>query len=231
MTSSLAVEKSTHSYGPAASNGVASGPGGATARLAAIAAVTSYRPITPPLNFAETSTQELFAPNVFSKAVMKDRLPKPVYKSLLKTIESGEKLDPSIADVVASAMKDWAIEKGATHYAHVFYPLTGATAEKHDSFLSPERRRRRDRGVQRQPADPGRAGRIELPDRRHPADLRGARLHRLGRDQPGLHPREPERHDAVHPDGLRLLDRRGARQEDAAAALDAGAQRSRRSGS
>lgn len=137
MTSSLAVEKSTHSYGPAASNGVASGPGGATARLAAIAAVTSYRPITPPLNFAETSTQELFCANVFSKEVMKGRLPKPVFKSLLKTIESGEKLDPSTADIVASAMKDWAIEKGATHYAHVFFPLTGATAEKHDSFLTP----------------------------------------------------------------------------------------------
>ena len=72
----------------------------------------------------------------YSSKVMKDRLPKPVYASLLKTIESGEKLDPSTADVVAAAMKDWAIEKGATHYAHVFFPLTGATAEKHDSFLS-----------------------------------------------------------------------------------------------
>ncbi len=56
----------------------------------------------------------------------------------MKTIETGAKLDPTIADVVASAMKDWAIEKGATHYAHVFYPLTGFTAEKHDSFLAPD---------------------------------------------------------------------------------------------
>jgi glutamine synthetase len=69
---------------------------------------------------------------------MKARLPKPVYRSLLKTIETGSTLDPSIADAVAAAMKDWAIEKGATHYAHVFYPLTGFTAEKHDSFLSPD---------------------------------------------------------------------------------------------
>ena len=68
---------------------------------------------------------------------MKVRLPKPVYKSLVQTIETGSKLDPSIADSVAAAMKDWAIQKGATHYAHVFYPLTGLTAEKHDSFLSP----------------------------------------------------------------------------------------------
>jgi glutamine synthetase len=105
--------------------------------MAAISAVTSYRPISPPLSFAETSTHQLFGENVFNKGVMKDRLPKPIYESLLKTIESGEKLDPSTADVVAAAMKDWAIEKGATHYAHVFYPLTGATAEKHDSFLSP----------------------------------------------------------------------------------------------
>ncbi len=69
---------------------------------------------------------------------MKERLPKPVFKSLQKTIETGSTLDPAIADAVAAAMKDWAIEKGATHYAHVFYPLTGLTAEKHDSFLSPD---------------------------------------------------------------------------------------------
>ena len=77
--------------------------------MAAISAVTNYHPISPPLNFSETSTQEIFGANVFSKKVMKDRLPKPVYKSLCKTIESGEKLDPAIADIVASAMKDWAI--------------------------------------------------------------------------------------------------------------------------
>ena len=69
---------------------------------------------------------------------MKDRLPKTIYKSVMQTIESGSKLDATVADVVASAMKDWAIEKGATHYAHVFYPLTGVSAEKHDSFLSPD---------------------------------------------------------------------------------------------
>ncbi len=106
--------------------------------MAAISAVTNYRPISPPLNFTQTPAQELFGSNVFGKAEMKERLPKPVYKSLIKTIEAGEKLDPAIADVVAAAMKDWAIEKGATHYAHVFFPLTGLTAEKHDSFLSPD---------------------------------------------------------------------------------------------
>lgn len=111
---------------------------GGTARLAAVSAVTNYKPSTPPMNFIDTPTHELFGANVFSKAVMKERLPKAVYKSLLKTIEAGKELDPSIADIVATAMKDWAIEKGATHYAHVFFPLTGSTAEKHDSFLAPD---------------------------------------------------------------------------------------------
>ena len=158
------------------------------------------------------------------QAAMKARLPKAVFKSLETTIETASKLDPAIADVVAAAMKDWAIEKGATHYAHVFYPLTGLTAEKHDSFLSPDGDGGAHRRVHRQDADPGRARRVELPDRRHPRHLRSARLHGLGRHQPGLPPREPERHDALHPDGVRVVDGRGARQEDAAAALDAGAE-------
>lgn len=110
---------------------------GNKARLEAISAVINYKPISAPLNFAETPTGELFGENVFNTAVMKDRLPKAIYKSLIKTIEEGAKLDTSTADAVANAMKDWAIAKGATHYAHVFYPLTGRTAEKHDSFLSP----------------------------------------------------------------------------------------------
>ena len=109
-----------------------------SARSAAVAAVTNYSPSGPPMNFIDTPTKELFQSNIFGKAAMKARLPKAVYKKLLKTIETGEKLDPSVADIVATAMKDWAIEKGATHYAHVFYPLTGATAEKHDSFLTPD---------------------------------------------------------------------------------------------
>lgn len=111
---------------------------GSEARLKAISAVNSYKPLTAPLNFAETSIGELYGTNVFNLKVMKDRLPKSIFKSVLKTVEAGEPLDASIADTVASAMKDWAIEKGATHYAHVFYPLTGITAEKHDSFLSPD---------------------------------------------------------------------------------------------
>ena len=111
---------------------------GSNARLQAIAAVTNYRPQSPPMNFAETSSSELFGSNVFSMTEMERRLPKQVYKSLKRTIEQGKELDVSLADVVANAMKAWAIEKGATHYAHVFFPLTGLTAEKHDSFLAPD---------------------------------------------------------------------------------------------
>ena len=112
---------------------------GSSARLRAIEAVTNYRPMSPALNFAETPAGELFGSNVFSVKVMKQRLPKEIFKSVSKTIEDGAKLDSSVADVIAAAMKDWAIEKGATHYTHVFYPLTGSTAEKHDSFLVPDR--------------------------------------------------------------------------------------------
>ena len=80
---------------------------------------------------------DIFASQVFSEDVMRERLPKEVCKSLLNTIATGTELDAGIADIVASAMKDWAIEHGATHYTHWFQPLTGVTAEKHDSFLSP----------------------------------------------------------------------------------------------
>ncbi len=80
---------------------------------------------------------ELFASKVFNDEVMKNRLPKDVYKSLKKTIAKGEHLNADIADVVANAMKDWAVENGATHYTHWFQPMTGVTAEKHDSFISP----------------------------------------------------------------------------------------------
>jgi len=147
---------------------------GSTARLEAIKAVTNYKPTGAPLNFKELSSSDFFGANVFSLTEMAKRLPKPVFKSLKKTIEAGAKLDPTSADIVANAMKEWAIEKGATHYAHVFYPLTGLTAEKHDSFLTP--------------TSEGRAV----------AEFTGAQLVQG----------EP---DALHSDGVRKLDRRGAR--------------------
>ncbi len=106
-------------------------------RSEAVAAALNYKPNGHAVNFKGTPAGELFGENVFTDKVMRDRLAKPVYKALQKTIKFGEKLDPVVADAVAVAMKDWALEKGATHYCHVFHPLTGITAEKHDSFLSP----------------------------------------------------------------------------------------------
>lgn len=80
---------------------------------------------------------EIFACNVFNDEVMRTRLPKNIYKTLKKTIRNGEPLDMTTADFVANTIKDWAIEKGATHYTHWFQPMTGSTAEKHDSFINP----------------------------------------------------------------------------------------------
>ena len=81
---------------------------------------------------------EIFAADVFGMDEMRRRLPKQIFKSLVRTIERGERLNDEAADVVASAMKDWAVEKGATHYTHWFQPLTGSTAEKHDAFANPD---------------------------------------------------------------------------------------------
>lgn len=84
-----------------------------------------------------TNIPELFGSMVFNDEVMRERLPKDIYKALRKTMQSGKHLELDVANVVANAMKDWAVEKGATHYTHWFQPMTGVTAEKHDSFISP----------------------------------------------------------------------------------------------
>ena len=94
-------------------------------------------------NMSESTVQgiknvpDYFGCNVFNEETMKQRLPKNVYKSLLKTKTMGTALDPDVADVIAATMKDWAVEKGVTHYTHWFHPMTGLSAEKHDSFISP----------------------------------------------------------------------------------------------
>ena len=81
--------------------------------------------------------EEIFGINVFNDSVMRQRLPKEIYKALHKTIDEGRRLDADVASVVANAMKDWALERGATHYTHWFQPLNSVTAEKHDAFISP----------------------------------------------------------------------------------------------
>lgn len=134
-TSLLPNQSSNQSTG--SSPGVGRSGAASSTRQDAVAAIMNSVSKSQSVDFVDTPAQDYYSSNVFNKSVMKSRLTKPTYKSLMMTIESGQKLDPEMADMVASAMKDWAIEKGATHYAHVFYPLTGATAEKHDSFLSP----------------------------------------------------------------------------------------------
>ena len=86
----------------------------------------------------ETITN-VFGSMVFNDSVMKARLPKETYKEVRRAIDDGKRLDIEAANVVANAMKDWAVENGATHYTHWFQPMTGVTAEKHDSFISPDR--------------------------------------------------------------------------------------------
>jgi glutamine synthetase len=109
---------------------------GNSVRKQAVADIASQA--VAPFVTIEESPDALFASNVFSLSAMKAKLPKDVFKSLKRTIDKGEPLNPAVADVVASAMREWAMGKGATHYAHLFFPLTGAMAEKHDSFISPD---------------------------------------------------------------------------------------------
>src|SRR5262245_58065965 len=106
-------------------------------RHAALEAIATTKLELEHINFKDGHIKDLFAENVFSETVQRERLPKPVFKALQKTIRQGAPLDPDIADAVATAMKDWALEKGATHFTHLFQPMTGLTAEKHDSFVTP----------------------------------------------------------------------------------------------
>ena len=108
---------------------------GNEARVQAIYEVTNRPPVACEGPYA---LDDIWATNVFDLAKMQASLPKSVFKSIKKTITTGEKLDPSIADAVATAMRDWAMSKGALYYAHVFYPMTNLTAEKHDGFISPQ---------------------------------------------------------------------------------------------
>jgi glutamine synthetase len=106
-------------------------------RYAAIQSIATAQHKLDLYDFKTTHAKDIFGINVFNEREQRNRLPKAAYKALQKTIKEGAPLDASIADAVAVAMKDWAIERGATHYTHLFQPMTGITAEKHDSFLSP----------------------------------------------------------------------------------------------
>jgi glutamine synthetase len=100
--------------------------------------VTTFKNGSAPAATSVERVDTIFASDVFSPAVMRQRLPKEIYRSLMRTIDQGAPLDPQVAGVVAATMKDWAIENGATHFTHWFQPLTGLTAEKHDSLMAPD---------------------------------------------------------------------------------------------
>src|SRR5215204_4309386 len=108
-----------------------------TVRQEAIRTIACAKHNLNRVDFKKTHVKDLFGVNVFNEEVQRSRLPKPAFKALQKTIKQGVPLDPNVADAVASAMRDWAIEKGATHFTHLFQPMTGITAEKHDSFIAP----------------------------------------------------------------------------------------------
>ena len=116
-------------------------------------------------------------------------------------------IDASVADIIASALKDWAVEHGATHYTHWFQPMTGITAEKHDSFLSPTPDGRAVAEFSGKELDQGGAGRLQFPVGRHALDVRSARLHRMGSDEPAVAARHPQRDHARDPHGVPELDR------------------------
>jgi glutamine synthetase len=129
MTNSATESKSrphTHRNG----NG-----GHSSARKAAIQSIQARDPVAATVDYTRTGVSEIYGSNVFNRTVMRTLLPKNVYKAVLRCLDFGEKLDANTADIVANAMKDWAIARGASHFTHWFHPMTGLTAEKHDSFL------------------------------------------------------------------------------------------------
>ena len=159
---------------------------------------------------------KLFGSNVFNDDVMKERLPKPVYKALKATIENGETLDSSMANAVAHAMKEWAIEKGCTHYTHWFQPLTGITAEKHDSFITPDGDGKVMMAFSGKELIKGEPDASSFPSGGIRATFEGKRLHSLG---PHL-PRIRKRRNALYSDSFRVLHRRGSRQENSPSPFD-----------
>jgi glutamine synthetase len=106
-------------------------------RRSVIAAIGEARPVGGNVDYITKGIQQVYCEHVFTEPVQRQRLPKAIFQALQKTIKAGHELDPAIADSVALAMRDWAIEHGATHYTHWFQPMTGSTAEKHDSFITP----------------------------------------------------------------------------------------------
>ena len=147
--------------------------------------------------------EKIFGENTFGLTEMKSRLPKDAYRALIRTIEKGEQLDPAVADAVALAMKEWALEHGATHFTHWFQPLTGMTAEKHDSFITPNVGGGAVAEFSGKDLIQGEPDASSFPEWWSARDVRGARLHGVGSDIACIPRRErrwllPRHSDCVH---------------------------------
>ena len=146
---------------------------------------------------------EIYGSMVFNEHVMKERLPSATYKSLTKTIKEGKPLDIEVANVVAHAMKEWAIEHGATHYTHWFQPLSGITSEKHDSFLNPVGDGTAIMTFSGKELIQGEPDASSFPLWRFACHVRGSRLHRMGSYQLCIY----QGRSVVHPYRILLLHR------------------------
>ena len=193
-----------------------------TARQAAISEIATHR-VAKTQDYLKDAGADIYGEYVFDEGAQRQYLAKPIFRKLRRTIEGHEPFDPAIVDAVAHGVKEWALAHGATHYTHWFVPMTGSTAEKHDSFLTPTGDGQTIAEFSGRNLRPGRARRELVPVGRPARDLRGARLHRLGRHQPDLPPGRAQRRHADDPDRLRLVHRRGARLQDPAPALAGGA--------
>ena len=154
---------------------------------------------------------DIFGENVFDDATMQERLPKKVYKDLKKMIEEGKELDLATADVIAHEMKEWAIEKGATHYTHWFQPLTGVTAEKHDSFISaPMETGKVLMSFSGKELIKGEPDASSFPSGGLRATFEASRIYCVGLHLPGICPERCSRRYFVYPNCILFLHRRGA---------------------
>ena len=169
------------------------------------------------------ASREAFGSLVFNDEVQQTRLPKPIYHALRRTMTHGEPLDTSVADAVAAAMKDWAVEHGATHYTHWFQPLTGITAEKHDSFLSPTGDGKAVAEFSGKELVSGEPDASSFPSGGMRATFEARGYTAWDPTSPPWLLKSGSAVDAGDPDRVRELDRRSARQEDAAAPLDGSA--------
>ena len=192
-----------------------------TARHTAIETISNHR-VASTQNYLEHAGEDIYGQYVFHEGAQRQYLAKPIFRRLRRTIDGLEPFDPVIADAVAHGVKEWALARGATHYTHWFVPMTGSTAEKHDSFLNPTGDGQTIAEFSGTEPAPGRAGRQLVPVGRHPGHLRGTRLHRVGRHEPDLPPGRAERRHDDDPHGVRLVHGRGAGPQDPAAALAGG---------